>query len=31
VKVSNHPNVAKWLERTAARPAVAKAMAQKFG
>jgi GST-like protein len=31
VKVSNHPNVAKWLERAAARPAVAKAMAQKFG
>jgi len=31
VKVSNHPNVAKWLERAAARPAVAKAMGQKFG
>jgi GSH-dependent disulfide-bond oxidoreductase len=31
VKVSNHPNVAKWLERTSARPAVAKAMGQKFG
>src|SRR5262245_25224713 len=31
VKVSNYPNVAKWLERAAARPTVAKAMAQKFG
>jgi GST-like protein len=31
VKVSNYPNVAKWLERAAARPAVVKAMAQKFG
>jgi GST-like protein len=31
VKVSNHPNVAKWLARAAARPALAKAMAQKFG
>ena len=31
VKVSNHANVAKWLERVAARPAVIKAMEQKFG
>src|SRR5262249_49757354 len=31
VKVSNYPNVAKWLDRVAARPAVQKAMAQKFG
>jgi GST-like protein len=31
VKVSNYENVAKWLARVAARPAVAKAMAQKFG
>jgi GSH-dependent disulfide-bond oxidoreductase len=31
VKVSNHPNVAKWLARSATRPAVAKAMAHKFG
>src|SRR4051794_26607538 len=30
VKVSDHPNVAKWLERIAARPAVMKAMALKF-
>jgi GST-like protein len=31
VKVSSYPNVATWLERTAARPAVKKAMAQTFG
>jgi GST-like protein len=31
VKVSNYPNVAKWLERVAARSAVKKAMEQKFG
>jgi GST-like protein len=31
VKVSNYPNVAKWLQRVAARPAVTKAMEQKFG
>jgi GSH-dependent disulfide-bond oxidoreductase len=31
VKVSNHPNVAKWLERVAARPAVVRAMERKFG
>jgi GST-like protein len=31
VKVSNHPNVAKWLERVAARPAVMRAMERKFG
>jgi len=31
VKVSNYPNVANWLDRVAARPAVKKAMAQKFG
>ena len=31
VKVSNYPNVAKWLERVAARSAVKKAMERKFG
>jgi GST-like protein len=31
VKVSNHPNVARWLERTGSRPAVVKGMEQKFG
>jgi GST-like protein len=31
VKVSNHTNVAKWLQRIAARPAVIKAMERKFG
>jgi GST-like protein len=31
VKVSNHPNVAKWLERVASRPAVARAMERVFG
>lgn len=31
VKVANYPNVAKWLERVGARPAVKKAMEQPFG
>src|SRR5262249_2729726 len=30
VKVSDYPHVAAWLDRAAARPAVQKAMAQKF-
>jgi GST-like protein len=31
VKVSEYPNVVKWVERVAARPAIQKAMQQKFG
>lgn len=31
VKVANHPDLAKWLERVASRPAVKKAMEQPFG
>lgn len=31
VKVSNHPHVARWLDRVAARPAVMKAMERRFG
>jgi GSH-dependent disulfide-bond oxidoreductase len=31
VKVSDYPNVVKWVERVAARPAIKKAMQQKFG
>jgi len=31
VKVSDYPNVVKWVDRVAARPAIKKAMQQKFG
>jgi GST-like protein len=31
IKVADYPEVAKWLARVAARPAVQKAMTQKFG
>lgn len=31
VRVADYPNVAAWLDRTASRPAVKRAMVQKFG
>jgi GST-like protein len=31
VKISDYPNVVKWVDRVAARPAIKKAMQQKFG